>query len=429
MALSSTTIIIIAICASVGVLVLFISSRFFMRLRARKSSPLPPKQPLAHHRATYYQTSAPVEYFTGARSSLSLASKERFAAETSTGQYYVDEVRYRSLPSFVAHPPVPSQSEQRSGLALPTPSFYAAGTNSDTSLVSRPSFSDGSHTPNMGAVPFPPDMAPDPNPLPTGAIPTCTVTDQNSRPRPLSYVSTTSSHRTTRSRTTRSFSSHSHGRRSGLPHDPTAGVQIVLPAPLAPTYTGSLSSVPTLPRGAGMPENRLSFVDAWVPNANRERESSVSSIGSKRLHRPRSSLHISHSPSSSSPPSPCHPPSPPTSNIPNTPSSRSREPSLKQPRQRQRPATAPHHHWSHQHSSVTPSPVSSRSVTPSASPPDVEGDQRHPSAIISPGPPHRDTFSPVRSETFYNYNVTGAGDRPPPISPKLQSGVPVVVSS
>ncbi|KAG7093381.1 hypothetical protein E1B28_007062 [Marasmius oreades] len=407
MAVASSTIIIIVICASLVVLILSISSRFILKLRARKSAPLPPKQPLARHRASYYKT--PFGSYNSnngdGSSRVSLSSQERFPSDVTSALTRLSYVEDKSLPSTIAQS---SSQLKESRLGLPTPSFYPTVTTSDSSITSRHSSSERSHSPVAGGspdpetIPFPHVMPPDLIPLPTPpaqSIPlsSSTLRSQGSRPRPLSHVSTTSSHLST----SRSFSGNTHARRSGVPHDPNTGVQIVLPAPLALMYTGAPGpGPPPLPRGATMRENRLSFVDAWAPNAVREHESSSSSV--KRLHRPRTSLHISYSPSSSSPPSSRLPSSPLT---PNTLSSRSREPSssssLRQEERSRRPATA------QSRTSASTSPMSSRSGTP-------------------PGAMPIDGVLERASEVVYDH-FGGSGDQP--LTPKLRVDVPVAVSS
>ncbi|KAJ8094898.1 hypothetical protein PM082_010114 [Marasmius tenuissimus] len=353
MAISSDAIIIIVVVTSVVVLILAISSRFILgKLGARKSAPLPPKQPLAHHRTSYYQApQTPLGYYHSysGGSQVSLGSKER-----------LEEVQ--SIPSSLAQTPL-----QVSHLETPMPSFHTQATSSDSSLSAHSSLEE---------VPFPHS---DPTTIPTSSTQATarpSMSGRTPRSRPLSHVSVASSHHTTRSRT---FSGHSyaHHRRSGVPHDPTTGgVQIILPAPLAPTYTGGTGGstpppVPTLPsrthRGGTAHEKRLSFADAWAPKADRE-SSFGSASSNKKLHRPRSSLRISYSPASSAPPSPTMPvpelpgtgTGTPQSHLGSATGSRSSLSSSQR-----RPATAPHRYY-------TPSPHSSRTSTP----------------LPSPGPPH-----------------------------------------
>ncbi|KAL0567366.1 hypothetical protein V5O48_014625 [Marasmius crinis-equi] len=369
MAISSDTIIIIAVCASVGVLVLAISSRFILvKLAARKSAPLPPKQPLAHHRATYYQTqSTPFGYYHsnngGGDSKASLGSKERFipSREASSVGYYSEEVQ--SIPSLAQTP-----LQQPLHLETPTPSFHRAqATGSETSLSAHSSSEGSNHhiqTPSGEAdVPFPPSESAS---IPASStqsttLTTSTMNSRNTRPRPLSHASVTSATRTART-TTKSFGNHAQRRRSGVPHDPSTGVQIILPAPLSPTYAGAsgTASMPSTLRGsrsvANMPEKRLSFVDAWAPNAARDREGSGSS---SKVQRPRSSLHISHSPTPSEPPSPALPAA-------DHSGTGSRQTDSPKPSQK-RPATAPHRYF-------TPSPHNSRANTPL--PEDLERGER-----------------------------------------------------
>ena len=219
------TIIIIAIAASFGaVLVTFLCLYFLSRWsRSQRSTPLPPRQDLVHEReqqlaafTEHLNTSVP-RVFIDARPS---ASGVRQSSNASLIPH-VDSLSPNN-PYRVSFYETDDGTEGQSHthvnpLQPPTPRFSARHSSNSASSTSLPSSNDHPSEPTSPAVKRSSSASPSqsqrrPNPRP--------------RPRPFSVVSNATSHTgiTVRSRSS----------MRGAPHAPHVNVQIVLPAPLAP---------------------------------------------------------------------------------------------------------------------------------------------------------------------------------------------------
>jgi len=261
--LRHTTIIIIAVSASVGGLLLTI---FFWRILSRflrrpDSAPFPPRQALVHQRelqlAAFTEhknpsvpqlvpddaSSTPVSQ--GSDSALLPNARDWSAYTSNRASSYThetDEGPGVGLTSSHLHPPSPHLFPPR----IP---------HSASSSTSLPSSNDNS-SPSSGA-------ATPPNPFSTSTSPSHSfrrTPDRSAqRPRPSSMVSI-GTHMTGRSRQS----------VRAAPHAPHSNVQIVLPAPLAPNlYEGTASEGSHMPRtfardSAYSDSWRRSLVDTWI---------------------------------------------------------------------------------------------------------------------------------------------------------------------
>lgn len=213
----TTLIIIIAISASVGgILLTVLIWRILSRLSRPKSAPLPPRQSLVHQRELHL--AAFTEFKDG--------SVPQILANGS----YIHEEDETTLDS--------SYGVQ---LRPPSPQFFPSHTPPSGSSSSLPSSNDHS-TPSSGAA-TPPGQFSSPSqssrrPLKrSGSL---------ARPRPLS-----------------TFSVNSRQSIRAAPHAPHSNVQIVLPAPLAPSlYEETASDSPLLQRRL-MRNNPYSARDSW----------------------------------------------------------------------------------------------------------------------------------------------------------------------
>ncbi len=287
--ISRQNLIIIAVCASVGgLLVLGLLVRF-IRIRiarsAARSAPLPPVQPLARHReqqlarfyasrpSTTYETTylhvphpfvASSSSFHGSNASLLGGSQESHSvsrhASSLTGCDTAEDVSLAS-PMVV------------NDIQLPNPSFHGGSGNSGSAEndpnspaeTSISTLSSQQSSCSMGSNPMyrsPRRSTSQPRP----------PSSHSRRARPLSMTSTSTS-LSKSSRTT---------LRSGVPHAPHNHIQIVLPAPLG--LQPNREPLSRRPQTYADPDgfNRLSVVDQWTPKTYR----SEGSYGMEK--RPRS---------------------------------------------------------------------------------------------------------------------------------------------
>ncbi|KAI0321117.1 hypothetical protein OF83DRAFT_1168717 [Amylostereum chailletii] len=211
----STTTIIIAVVASLGALVLFFALWRLVRGCRRRSAPLPPVQPLAHHRehqlaqfvehkvATSESTARPETWLTPASSSnlallpptparqLSLSTQESASSEHDHPLSLYGEPLQPPNPSFFPDArPVSGSSSTLSS---------SAGASSDPS-------SPSTQSPNSAS----------------------------SRTRRVSTLSASTSRTSNTTHTSRSRSTYRAFPRPAAPHAPHSNIQIVLPTPLAP---------------------------------------------------------------------------------------------------------------------------------------------------------------------------------------------------
>ncbi|KAL1715465.1 hypothetical protein EV715DRAFT_256138 [Schizophyllum commune] len=257
--LSRDNLIIAASCGAVGGLILLAGLARFIQLarqRARRNqAPLPPPQPLAHHRQR----------------------KDTLVAARIASQYTVSV----SDASLLA-PPSPSRHDSlgpsESGASSDEGSLYQPPMDPhDTSLPPHPPFSSGQSSSGH-------DTPPSPSPS----------SSYSARPRPR-YISHTRPTSTASGSTTFSRTSRAMGPRGSQ-------IQIVLPAPLAPgAYPADL-------RGSMYSVSDASIADKWVPapyrhdgvEPSRQSSSSVGSM-STMSHLAPSASHRSTSSTRRSP--------------------------------------------------------------------------------------------------------------------------------
>jgi len=246
--LPHTTLIIIVVSASVGgLLVILFFYRILSRSLARsRSAPFPPRQPLVHERdfqltafALHQNASVPQSLLDD-RSSTHLRqgsisssvpyadspTNTSFAHDTSEG---VEKASYDHL-----HPPIPS-------FATPRKQSSVSPTSLPSSNESSPPSSDAHTTPTT---------------VPTSISPIPRRSFRHSNPRPFSMATTDTIH-----------SVRSRSSIRAAPHAPHSNIQIVLPAPLAPSlYERSASAEPRpLARYSGHTDSwRRSLVDSWI---------------------------------------------------------------------------------------------------------------------------------------------------------------------
>ncbi len=270
--ISRQTIIIIAVCAAVGgLIILAVVVRIIRSAYARsaaQTAPLPPVQPLAHHRehqlAKFYRdnTSRPSTAYDPSN----LTAPRPFASDVSS-------IRTSKASLLVPDSPGPSSPSRHASslnacdaaeeislnnapmeLDVPNPSFQVSTRASSSTIGS----SENSHT------------SPETPPLQSSAsisrLPHHQTRSTSSarpssarRPRPLSLASST---HTVASKSSR------NNLRTGVPHGPHNQVQIILPAPLAPNIypNDEISPYRHVDDGG---YGRLSVVDQWAPRTYR----------------------------------------------------------------------------------------------------------------------------------------------------------------
>jgi hypothetical protein len=224
----STLIIIVAVSALVGGLLLTILIwRFISRLLRPKSAPLPPRQSLVHLRDLHL--AAFTEY------------KDATAPQVLTNGSYIHETDETTL-----------DSSDRVQLHPPSPQFFSSRTPPSGSTSSLRSSNDDSALSSGAALP--------PTPFSTSESLTPSfrrpMNPSGPLPRPLS-----------------TFSTSSRQSIRAAPHAPHSNVQIVLPAPLAPSlYEGTASDGSLLRRTLARNSTysvqdswRRSLADSWIP--------------------------------------------------------------------------------------------------------------------------------------------------------------------
>jgi hypothetical protein len=242
----TTLIIIIAVSVSVGGLLLtIIIWRFLSRSLRPKSAPLPPRQSLVHLRELH------IAAFTD--------YKDASAPQILTNGSYIHETDETTLDS--------SDGDQ---LHPPSPQFFSPRTppsGSSSSLRSDSPLSSGAATP--------------PTQISTseslGPSPRRTMNPSGPRPRPLS-----------------TFSTSSRQSVRAAPHAPHSNVQIILPAPLAPSiYEGTASDgsllQATLTRNSTYSVQdswRRSLADSWIPVGQPNSEPMERQYGHDSVERP-----------------------------------------------------------------------------------------------------------------------------------------------
>jgi hypothetical protein len=222
--LSHVTIIVIAVLASLGAILLaLLCWHFLSRLsRSYRSAPLPPRQDLVHQReqqlaafTEHLNTSVP-QIFLDARPSAPIRQGSNASLIP-----HVDNISpnhsYR-VSFYETDDGTEGQSNSHANsLQPPTPRFSAPHSSNSASSTSLPSSNDHLSEPTSLAV----RRSSSESPGQSQRRP-----NFRSRPRPFSVASNGTSHTgiTVRSRSS----------MRGAPHAPHVNVQIVLPAPLAP---------------------------------------------------------------------------------------------------------------------------------------------------------------------------------------------------
>lgn len=233
--ISSTTIIIIAVCGSAGLVILVLILRKAIRACRSTPVPLPPIQPLAHHRDQQQ------EYLPHNSSFLAVHRRTHLRAEGSYASLlpsyqpslHSDSVAYAPDSSDHSESCLPDQSSQRKYAGLTSPQgsgdFSASGiarsnegSCSQNEAVSTSSFPQMQGNQSQISIHVPSNAS-------------------------TSHISVAGSGRPNKN-TIR-----------GFPHGPHSSIQIVLPAPLAPQLDPHQSGVSTEDLSA-----RNSYVDKWA---------------------------------------------------------------------------------------------------------------------------------------------------------------------
>lgn len=234
--LSKILIIVIAVSGLVGcIVILFL---VFRCCRRPKSTPLPPIQPLAHHREKELNH---LPHPRVPHISVGLTQPGRYGSDTSL-------LKPSREPSFQTDESlgVPSSSHH-SLLVPPSPSTNATHHSSPLSAESQ---SDG------------------PSSITHQYLPTTRPARSTSRTRsrqPRSRMnSTVSTHSNTAQTSTRSPNAI-----RGAPHSTLSNVQIVLPTPLAPQLQNHMVTTPSVVGNHEDPVERGGIADGWTPTPSR----------------------------------------------------------------------------------------------------------------------------------------------------------------
>lgn len=285
----TTTVIIVVLCVIAGMSILFGLFRFLRHRLARRSTPLPPVQPIAHYRkqwltefaerptmsSTYSLSSGlspSIRLSPAASNSSFLTVKYNQTSPSQSSLYLVDKADDQGVP--------PSPANDEEVLPTPNPAFNHArrfsSSSSGSASSTPPSASVASRSPSQATL----------------------TRSYSHRTSPASAVSSTS------------IRSRSSGRSTivGAPHGPLSQVRLVLPTPLAPSLHPYLSGPEAGRLGVGAETSmRTTMVDMWAPPLHR----SVSS-DHIRPNSPAISATYRHGASPSKPrqrTSSCHTPS------------------------------------------------------------------------------------------------------------------------
>ncbi|KIJ68759.1 hypothetical protein HYDPIDRAFT_25012 [Hydnomerulius pinastri MD-312] len=268
----TTTIIIIVVCIVACLMILFALFRFLHRSWGQTSTPLPPRQPIAHHREQQLSEFAersgrPTSWFDPTNLSaplgLSPAGSDSSLLHTKEGEGFSSHRTSPNLPDNGYYPRTPQCSSPLpygpDDLQMPNPSFGEGSRRNSSSSMG----SNSSMPPSVSARSSP-TQASFTRPIP-----------RQPRPRPLSMMSTNSVRSTSNRNTI-----------VGVPHGPHSQVKIVLPSPLAPALHPYITrSGPDV--GFSGSDNlsgsvRNSVVDMWAPTLHRSASSDY--IGPTGVH-------------------------------------------------------------------------------------------------------------------------------------------------
>lgn len=283
----TTTVIIVVLCVVAGILVLFSIFRFLLHRLARRSTPLPPVQPIAHYRKQWLTEFA--EQPTMSTYSLSSRFSPSIGLSPAASDSSFLNVKYdQSSPSQSSL--CLSDKSDNHGVSLPVNDEGVLATPNPTSNHTR-RFSSSSSSSASSAPPSASVASRSPSQV--------TLTRTYSRRNgPASAVSSTS------------IRSRSSGRSTivGAPHGPLSQVRLVLPAPLAPSLHPYMSGPKAGRLGVDAETSMCTtMVDMWAPMLHR----SVSS-DYIRPNSPAISATYRHGASPSKPrqrTSSCHTPS------------------------------------------------------------------------------------------------------------------------
>lgn len=247
----TTTVIIVVLCVVAGVSILFGLFRFLRHRLARRSTPLPPVQPIAHFRKQRLTEFAERPTMSSTCSLSSRLSPSIGLSPAASDSSFLTVKYNQTFPSqsslYLADkgddqcvPPSPANNEKV--LPTPNPAFNHAKRFSSSSSCSA-----SSAPPSVSVASYSPSQA--------------TLTRSYSRGTgPASAVSSTS------------IRSRSSGRSTivGAPHGPLSQVRLVLPAPLAPSLYPYLSGPEAGRLGVDAETSiRTTMVDMWAPPLHR----------------------------------------------------------------------------------------------------------------------------------------------------------------
>lgn len=259
--LSRQNIIIIAACAGGGglLLVLFFYHTIRSCMRSGDPAPLPPVQPLAHHRELHL---AKIEETLASRPQTWYSSTPPPAPQSIGSKTSLLGRNSPALSPSSSASPIPFNSQlvdlpSPNHLSLPSPSYHA-----DSSSL---------HSSDASCSPLPSETS-SALALPRSIVDLRSSHTPNRRTRPLS----TSSLGSFNSRTSRNTI-------RGAPHSPYSEVQIVLPTPLASVNNSRDSLSPNDPRFGSY--TRRSVADPWL---------SVELSSANGNEHPRESLEDPH---------------------------------------------------------------------------------------------------------------------------------------
>ncbi|KAJ6509284.1 hypothetical protein C8R47DRAFT_1191560 [Mycena vitilis] len=245
-----TTLLVAAVAASVGGVLLLSLLLFCLLRRPEKPAPLPPKQELARYREqqTLHVVSRPATWYDSSRlsapsgtprgSNLSLLPPDSRGASPFRRQSSLNTTE--------------SPSEDISHLSHTVPMVPALQFDTSRTSLSTAETDPASWSPHPASAtdsPLPPPRQ------------SRSSSSGPSRPRPLSMGSNSNS----------AMSRHSRHNIRGTPHGPLSQVEIIMPAPLA--FNNDRVSIHDN-------SSRLSVVDQWAPAA-------VRSEGNHPIPRPQ----------------------------------------------------------------------------------------------------------------------------------------------
>jgi hypothetical protein len=255
---------VIVVCVIVGGgLVVYV---LFRLLRHRKKpTPLPPIQPLAHHREQHAKQLEVERYISYSESQASRSLLGPPSSITSSprlspsrpGSFFGGSASNTTedIPNLASRTPVSNEAEP---LGLPNPAFLTPSTSGPSSRSSS-SFEIASE----GSAPSNDDTE-------RSVTPSSPATSMSKQKR---FSTTASRSSRLRPHSTLTAPSYRSTRTSRIPHARDSQIQIVLPAPLAPEiYQNKGSAGP----GVARSNSQISLADKWTPSLHRSTSTSMS---------------------------------------------------------------------------------------------------------------------------------------------------------